>query len=381
MDILVNATTLVGGGGAQVGRSFIEQAIHDKCFTWRFLVSKEIFNNLDISIQVDNRIVCITDTPAKIIAGIKSRKIIKKNVDEFKPDLIYSIGFPSYIRFKQIELARFTNPWSIYKDCLPWTIFPSLFTRSYLKLGIFYRNFWARKADYFETQTEDAKLGIFKNLSFPIEKIKVIPNSVNPMFLNTDSFIKDDVTRYTNDHIVFCLSAPYSHKNLDLIPEVASILKYDYNMEMKFYLTIPYENKLWIDIVTKSQELNVSNLVFNVGKIKLHECIAYYKKSKVVFLPTLLEIFSATYLEAMAMQVPIVTTDLSFAHDNCKDAALYFKPGDADDAAKQINKLVTQKKLFQTQVLKGAEILASYPKAEEKFLDLKNYISTIIKTQ
>ena len=45
-----------------------------------------------------------------------------------------------------------------------------------------------------------------------------------------------------------------------------------------------------------------------------------------MFLPTLMDIFSANYPEAMRMEVPIATSDLGFAHGLCGDAAEYFDP-------------------------------------------------------
>ena len=39
---------------------------------------------------------------------------------EFKPDLVYSIGYPSYINFNNVELGRYTNPWEINSEPLPW---------------------------------------------------------------------------------------------------------------------------------------------------------------------------------------------------------------------------------------------------------------------
>jgi glycosyltransferase involved in cell wall biosynthesis len=42
--------------------------------------------------------------------------------------------------------------------------------------------------------------------------------------------------------------------------------------------------------------------------------------------PTLLESFSGTYIEAMHFGLPIITSDLDFAHTVCGDAAIYCDP-------------------------------------------------------
>jgi glycosyltransferase involved in cell wall biosynthesis len=58
-----------------------------------------------------------------------------------------------------------------------------------------------------------------------------------------------------------------------------------------------------------------------------------------MFLPTLLECFSASYAEAMKMGLPILTSDLKFAREVCGDAAVYFDPVNAGDIAEKILEL------------------------------------------
>jgi hypothetical protein len=215
--ILVNASTLIVGGGIQVGVSFIEQVYENENFTWFFLVSDGIFKNLNSEIKSLNNVLLINSSPAKIFSGRQSRKLIKKKVLEFKPDLIYSIGFPSYINFSVTELGRYTNPWEINKKPLPWKLVNSPLKKITTLLGIYYRQYWARKADYIETQTVAASQGIFERVKFPINKIFVIPNSPNSIFLKEGKKVKID-NSFNNKNIAFCLSAPYKHKNLDLVP-------------------------------------------------------------------------------------------------------------------------------------------------------------------
>lgn len=379
--VIVNATTLVVGGGIQVGISFIEQAIRNNEFKWLFLVSTGIYNNLSKEIKIDSRIICINTSPSKIISGYKSRTKIKQIVNDFNPDLIYSIGFPSYIRFKKPELGRYTNPWEINTGKLPWHTIPGFFNRVKIRLGILYRTLWARRADYLETQTESAQIGISKRVFYPFEKVFVIPNSPNSIFLkNGDQIINIDEI-FKRDNVAFCIAAPYKHKNLEIIPLVANILKFKNKLSVKFVLTLPKDSNIWLNILSKANELNVNELIINIGPIKVSECVDFYNQSKIVFLPTLLEVFSATYLEAMAMKVPIITTDLDFAHDNCKQAALFYQPEDANDAANVIYRLINDKSLFFNQIKKGTEVLKTYPTLDEKYSMLFNHFKTIIKNE
>ncbi len=56
-----------------------------------------------------------------------------------------------------------------------------------------------------------------------------------------------------------------------------------------------------------------------------------YEQCDALFMPTLLEFFSGTYIEAMLYKKPILTSDRDFARDVCQDAADYIDPHDVDD--------------------------------------------------
>ncbi|MOA18610.1 Glycosyl transferases group 1 [compost metagenome] len=61
-----------------------------------------------------------------------------------------------------------------------------------------------------------------------------------------------------------------------------------------------------------------------------------------VIFPSLLECFSATPLEAMAMQKPLFASDRGFVRDVCGDFAWYFNPLSADSAADVIAEYITK---------------------------------------
>lgn len=374
MKIIVNATTLVVGGGVQVGVSFIEKAL---CFVgeheFLFLTSEQVFQSLSLAHRNDKRMVVLERSPAHPIYGFKVRRRIRSIESDFNPDIVYSIGFPSYICFKSQEVGRYTNPWEINSEPLPWHLYNTNFKKIKAKLGIVYRQLWAKRADYIETQTLSAKDGIAKRIGFDLEKIFVIPNSINRVFTDSSS---NNVNQPV-DHVAFSLAAAYPHKNLAIIPRVIRELLDSHSIQVKFLLTLEDESELWREISELAELLNVGHLVQNLGKLSLPQCLDVYESSSFVFLPTLLEIFSATYLEAMDVGIPIVTSDLEFAHDNCGSAALYFSPYSYKDAANTINRLLTDTALYNKLVLLGKEKLSTYQSADDKFITLLDQFKSI----
>jgi glycosyltransferase involved in cell wall biosynthesis len=85
-----------------------------------------------------------------------------------------------------------------------------------------------------------------------------------------------------------------------------------------------------------------------------------------MFLPTLLECFSASYAEAMKLQKPIITSDMGFAHTVCKDAALYANPMDENNIAAKIIELSTSYELQENLVKKGVERLQMFGTSQDR---------------
>jgi glycosyltransferase involved in cell wall biosynthesis len=176
---------------------------------------------------------------------------------------------------------------------------------------------------------------------------------------------------------VLCLSAAFRHKNLTIIPEVVHILRTEHQFACTFVVTLPEDSPLYREIRREAARRKVSNLIDNVGPLNLDDCVREYKRASALFLPTLFEIFSATYIEAMAMGVPIVTTDLDFAHDICGDGALYYEPLSPAAAADALHTALTDKALREALVRRGRARLAAFPDPKGKHEMLIEWLKEI----
>jgi glycosyltransferase involved in cell wall biosynthesis len=106
--------------------------------------------------------------------------------------------------------------------------------------------------------------------------------------------------------------------------------------------------------------------LINTGQVKVEEGASLYQECDAMFLPTLLECFSASYAEAMKLQKPIITSDMGFAHTVCKEAALYVNPMDANDIALKLIELSTSHKLQQDLVTKGVKRLEVFGSSQDR---------------
>ena len=379
--ILVNATTLVVGGGVQVGTSFVQYASGNEGATLDFIfaVSGAIYENLPIDLQEDERVLRFDMSPSRILKGRRSRFLLQQLEQDFQPDIVYTLGLPSYTRFQSVEVGRYTNPWEINLTNLAWPLLP-LRERIYTLLRTRYRLFWAGKATFFETQTEAAKAGIAKRFNVPADRIKVIPNSPNPIFFSPVHSPAD--REPPNDETtIFCLAAGYRHKNLTFIPEVAKHFKErEPANRLRFILTLPEESRVHTEIREASRRLGVADMIKNVGSLLLTDCVPWYEAADIVFLPTLLEVFSATYVEAMAMSKPIVTPDLDFARAVCGDAAMYYRPRLAAAAADAILLVKNDQDLRTDLVERGRIQLATFPDPASKHQMVIEWLGNIVQS-
>ena len=90
-------------------------------------------------------------------------------------------------------------------------------------------------------------------------------------------------------------------------------------------------------------------------------------------MPTLLESFSGTYVEAMYHGKPILTSEIDFARDICGDAAIYFDPLDANSLLNTISSLHENQALRNAKVETGHKRLdgfMSWPNVFDKLIGI-----------
>ena len=372
--LLVNCSTLVEGGGVQVGISVVEHFMRSKNFDAFFVLSSAIASQLNLQQISANRILITKSSPAKLL-NFRIKLEIKKIENVFQPDLVYSVGFPSYVSFHQVELGRYTNPWALV-NCSQALKQLSIFNKLKVSLRARYRNFYARNAGYFETQTDIAAEGIERRLKVSSNAIKVIPNSINDLYYKAEKVLKKNDKTFN----ILYICSPHIHKNINIIPDVAKDFKLLIpEKEFRFFLTLPKNSPQIKKLYKNAKKKCVQDSIYNLGKLSVKECVDAYSSADICFMPSLLEVFSASYLEAMQMSVPILASDLDFAREICGEAAIYFNPLSSKDAASKIEELINDNSLNSRLVSNGKERLKKYPQNKLKFELLDQFISKIVK--
>lgn len=374
VDILVNTTTMHIGGGIQVATGFVEHAARESHprARFNFALSSAVRDTMAPEFRKDPRMHVFRGHPAHPIRGRSTRRALRELEARVRPTLVYSVGFPSYVEFRSPEIGQYTNGWEICWFPEAWRQL-RLVEKARRTLRSKYRLTWARHAKYFETQTETAKAGIVRRLQVDPSRVLVVPNSINPRFVEAGR-MRAPASVISDRPRVFCVAAAFPHKNLGIIPRVAAGLAQARRQVATFVLTLPDDAPAWLQIREEARRLGVSSWIENVGPLTLDQCVAQYTRATCVFLPTLAEIFSATYVEAMAMRVPIVTTDLDFAHSICGDAAVYYSPLSFEKAAAALTDVLRDDALRWRLVSRGIERMRQFPDAETNYTKVIDWL-------
>ena len=227
------------------------------------------------------------------------------------------------------------------------------------------------KAAYaFITQTETTKKGIIRITRIPSDKVCVV-NNVLPSVFSTMDNTPIIETNWIN---IACVGNPVPHKNFDILPDVLVELKKLGIENVRFCTTIPFDHPLNNKLERRLDELGLMKNWKNYGRISQKKLGAMYQRCQMCFLPTLLEVFSASTVEAMYFNLPIVATDFPFNSEILANSCLYYQPKNAKEAAKQIAKLISDKELQEELKEKMQIQLAKYGDYDKHFNAIKNFL-------
>jgi len=298
------------------------------------------------------------------LKGFSIRKRIKKLENDIKPDVVFSVFGPSWWTPKAKHLQGYAYPHYVYPDS---PLFQMISRKEKFKIALMkqiHLFFLNKNGNYFVSETENVTHRL-KNLLKKTSKFYTVGNTCS---LNYDLFLDHKLStkqllpdKQEQEFRFLSLCTYHQHKNLEILNEVVPILNNKLpEANIKFVLTIDTEN-----FNNKFTEEAKKNII-NIGRIDTNQCPQLYSECDALFLPTLLECFSANYPEAMKMGKPIATSDLEFAKTVCKNAAIYFNPVNADDIAKKISILYRDHKVRENLVKYGKEQLKSFPSSAER---------------
>lgn len=379
MKILINtiSTKKISGGAFQISQNFLLKSLEHNDIEWYYITSQDLDDVIGTQFdEIRNERYFVFPTQPDFKHTYKRVKRLVRELEErIKPDVVYSVTAPSYFSFKAIEVMRFTNPWVAHPNKYSWSVL-SLKNKIKTYLYCLNQKRLMRSAHYFITQAEATKQGILRITHEPSSHVDVVSNVLPATFrAMSNTPIVDD--KWIN---IAAVGAPVPHKNFDLIPKVLFELRRKSINNVRFHTTIPFEHPLAKEMQHILEKNGLAENWVNHGRLSQKELGEMYRRCQFAFLPTLLEVFSASTVEAMFFNLPIVATRFDFNKEVLEDSCLYFEPKNAKDAACQIEKLVKDKALQEMCKKKMELELAKYGDYDAHFSAIKKILIEIATT-
>lgn len=375
MKILINLSVIRSGGGLQVGHSFIHELKNFGSHEYYIVISPAINAIIEPTRFPDNfTFTALTSFPATFPKGLKAIRRIKKVEKRTDPDVVFTLFGPSYWKPQTPHLCGFALGHFIYEDSDFYQIISSKERLRWKILGCIKLWLLKRQAGYFITETQDAADRLAHKLNIPSQNTFVVNNIYNGTFDKKETWkaIPKKATKAKGFKLL-TITRYHKHKNLESIPSVIDyICDFCPNLDFTFILTV---NKNKLSNLTERQQQHILFL----GPVDIETCPTLYEQSDALYMPTLLECFTVSYLEAMKMDTPILTSDLSFAHDICGEAAHYFDPMDPKDIGEKIVELAQNDSLQQKLIQRGCEQLKKFGTGKDRAAAYLNILKEIAK--
>jgi len=363
--VLLNATSVVVGGGIQAAVSFIRHVLeHDTGLRWQFALSAVVARQLE---QFGASSHALEATVFERSPGRDrgTRRALRELERQTMPDVVFTFFGPAYVRFRAPHLCGVGNGWVTHATAMAYSTLGSVRKSVQVFLQGVYRGLWYRAADRWLVEEQSARRGLSRRFAIPAERIAVISNGCADHYriAGQASPLLEPSERFR----LLTFAAYYVHKNIEIIPMAAAELaRRGLGDKFEFVTTIRNDEPALARINATARQLGVTKMINNVGPVDLIDGPRLYESCDAVFMPSLLETFSATYPEAMAMGLPIITTDLDFARGICGDAAVYYRPKDARAAADAICRVHGSRELHDRLVEEGRRRLLRFPEARAK---------------
>lgn len=370
VTLLINCSNLKAGGGLQVADSICNQLIRYPYHHFIVVLSSYLSLTKDKIIHNPNVEVFTYDIPNSLSSIVRGRDIFLDSLIEHNSvDAVLTVFGPSRWCPKVPHLSGFAMSHLVMPES-------PFFTRQPLSQRLKWK-FWCKvrewsfkkSADYFWTENPYISNRL-ENLVGD-KKVFTVTNYYNQVFDEPKLWGKKHALSEFDGVTCLTVSSYYAHKNLEIIIEVVRIMRGIHpDLHIRFVLTID-EDQMQVPEDVRSY------FVF-IGKVDISECPHLYEQSDIVFMPSLLECFTATYPEAMRMRKPIVTTDLEFARGLCGEAACYYSAVNPHAAAEVLYKVATDKVYARQLVDNGKRQLAKFDNYEQRTEKLIKILEQIV---
>lgn len=324
----------LAGSGVKVGLFSFNKA----SYNWY------VHENITVFFEPDNKINA--ESTLTKIAYIKYVAILKKIIRHFEPNILHAHYATSYGIVG--ALAGF-HPFVISSWGSDVMKFPN-------------KNFVAKSILKFNFKKADLLCATSFTIEEYIHQVIDKPVSVIPFGINIDEFKPKKVKSLFNDNDIVLGSI----KPLEGLYNINILIKSYAKLLPKFdnlKLLIIGEGTEDKNLKELCKELGIFEKVMFTGRVPFKEISNYYNMLDVLVNISEYESFGVSVVEAMACEVPVIVSNVGGLKEVVKDNSVGLKVniGDVDDTAKAIERLLTDKNLYEQMAVNGRKhVIAKY---------------------
>jgi glycosyltransferase involved in cell wall biosynthesis len=195
---------------------------------------------------------------------------------------------------------------------------------------------------------------IIKNFHVLPDKITTTHEAVDPGFIDKIDNLNQEIPLSKPQNYILYTGNLYPHKNVEIIIESLKNLP---DISLKIICARNFFTQRVEDL---SKKLHVHKQIEFLGYIPDTEFKKIYSQAIALVHPSLMEGFSLTGLEAMALGCPVISSNASCLPEIYQDSVLYFDPHDSQELTKQIKKLQESDELRQHLIQLGFKQIKKY---------------------
>ena len=328
MKIALLAHNLHSAGGLSVGRSILSTfpvvaPQHEYLLTVPQNREYELFEN--------HSNIRILELP---VGSLKKRyafeQSLLKELKQWNCDWAWILGNNLLLLPKNIRMSLLLHS-SFYLNypLKHWRI--SRISRFYARRKIeqlfVRRTLWKSHRVYGQTNVVCQR--IHETFRYPKDQIDVCHMGTASEMLQRDTLDSKSMAHCKSLDSKFKLlyvSAYNPHKNFENIVQLFAKFKEELR-DVVLFLTFSPEQNQWTQRLHKKViDHGLDSSIVFLGSIPHEEISQVYAAADALFFPTLLETVGLGHLEAMAYGLPVIASDLDFAHEVCGDAACFVDP-------------------------------------------------------
>ncbi|MCY4732132.1 glycosyltransferase family 4 protein [Natronomonas gomsonensis] len=205
--------------------------------------------------------------------------------------------------------------------------------------------------------SEYSRDAVRTTLSIDPDKCEVVYHGITIEYFRDKTHFSDEniakIANYNSPYIL-CVSTIYKHKNYHTLIKGYARLPEVLREKYPLLIAGSYVNQDYYDsVVHHARELNVDDDINFLGQVDYEDIPPLYNYAAVSVLPSKLETFGHTLVEAMAARIPIVAADSASIPEITGEAACLFDPDDPSELAEHLEKVLTKSEVAADLIAAG----------------------------